>query len=136
MAKTRSLVEINYIFLFFLFIIILFLGVLYFLLALPRCSMEQPFMCFGHKVEGDTTKVIIKNNLGYNMYIKSVNLEGCTQPGSGLISGNDFDEFTMSGCNFKFFYKNGFIIEYVLIGDSGISHTQTGFISGAKGINL
>ena len=136
MVKKSSFVELNYIFLFFLFIVLLFLGVLYFLLALPRCSLPQPFMCFGHEIEGKTVHLYIKNNLAQNMQLKDVRLDGCNKTTNGVVGGGEVKGFTLSDCTFNFFYKDNIIVEYKIVGDSSIPHSQIGEISGAKSINL
>lgn len=135
MPKKRSLVQINYIFLFILFIGLLFLGALYFLLALPRCSVTQPFMCFGHEVEGKRVHIYLKNNLANNMEV-TLKLDNCKNIASGIISTSEVKGFTLTNCDFKFLYKNELIINYRILGTNGISHSFAGFISGAKGINL
>jgi len=136
MPKKRSLVEINYIFLFILFIILLFSGVLYFLLALPRCVVSYPFTCYGHEFEDNTVNIYLKKNPPDNMYIKNVYVDNCKKPDSDIILVDEIKAFTLDDCNFKFFYKNEIVIEYQLLTDSRIVHSETGFISGAKGINL
>lgn len=136
MAQKRSFVQISYIFLFILFVIILFLGALYFLLALPRCAVYYPFTCYGHEFKSDSVDIYIKKNLPDNIFIKNIKLNNCNKQASDTLLGDEVKKFTLKDCNFKFFYKNEFIIEYQLIGESNIPHTQTGFVSGVKGINL
>ena len=94
-----------------------------------KCTLQSGIACLAHKATANTLVINVRNSLGYDVTVDSVEAEQCTALGSqGTLNNGAPDLYTLTCVNSGSKYNGNVNISYTNI-DTGVTHVNQGQIT-------